>query len=54
MKKVMSGKINLKKPAQARKPNTNAVRRKKYKTAILPTEPGNGLDDYNLDVMELG
>lgn len=53
MKKVKSGKINLKtsKPKPSA-PNICSVTRK-YKTVDLPSDPGSGLDDYNLDVMKL-
>ena len=52
-KKVKTGKINLgmNKPKPI-SPNTGKVKRK-YKTTDLPSEPGKGLDDYSLDVMEL-
>ena len=53
MKKIKTGKINLgmNKP-KPMSPNTGKVKRK-YKTTDLPSEPGKGLDDYSLDVMEL-
>jgi hypothetical protein len=52
MKKVVTGKINLPGKTKPSGPNTGKVKRK-YKTTDLPRDPGKGLDDYNLDVMEL-